>query len=101
VRKQGDICRTPFEPSGLVMVIEVWDRAEPRPAARIVHLEDHPHGYKRGETGWYHADELIIVDAEIVQRGGSEAEHKHKWIAMHDKAWNYRKCETCGETEAY
>lgn len=55
----GDIVRTPFDPSGLVEVIEI----EPpnwlgKRTVRVRYIEDHPHGYKAGTLGRYYLDEL-------------------------------------------
>lgn len=58
----GNTYRTPWEPSGLVKVLE----AEPglyfgRTSVFIEFVEDHPMGYKKGEVGRYLADEMREV----------------------------------------
>lgn len=60
----GDICRTNLsQPGGLVKIIciEPSEFNPGRLAAFIEHVEDHPYGYKKGEKGWYMADELVLV----------------------------------------
>jgi hypothetical protein len=62
----GDICRTPFEPSGRVEVLSLesaYPLARFRAAAVVRFVEDHPHGYKQGELGCYFADELKPIRA--------------------------------------
>ena len=64
---EGMIMLTPYDPPGRVRVLFV---TEPDPEwpwcglswARVVHVEDHPHGYKTGTTGWYEASALRPVD---------------------------------------
>ena len=62
----GDICRTPFEPSGRVEVLSL-ESAFPLARFRAVFVvrfvEGHPHGYKQGELGCYFADELKPVES--------------------------------------
>jgi len=62
----GDICRTPFEPSGRAEIVSL-ESAYPlvpfRAAAVVRFIEDHPHGYKQGELGCYFLDELQPVEA--------------------------------------
>src|SRR5882762_4228201 len=55
----GEVYRTPYDPAGLVEVMEL----EPgeyhgRRTAKVLYLVDHPDGYKRGEIGRYLVDEL-------------------------------------------
>lgn len=78
--KRGDICRTPFEPSGLAMVLDIWDRAYPEEdaIAIIVYLEDHPHGYLRGSQGQYLAKELRQVEAKILESESIKEEKPHE-----------------------
>ena len=60
----GDICRTPFEPSGRVEVLSLesaYSLSRFRAAAVVRFVEDHPHGYKQGEIDCYFADELKPV----------------------------------------
>ena len=57
--KVGDVARTPFEPSGLVKILGIhiggfFDKN----LAFVEYLEDHPYGYKKGETGNYFLNEL-------------------------------------------
>lgn len=60
---EGKTCHTPFEPSGLVKVIDVsWDPFFKRHCAYIEYVEDHPHGYKKGEYGLYFADQLTTYN---------------------------------------
>ena len=61
-RKQvgvGEVYRTPYDPAGLVEVMELEPgECHGRRNARVLYLHDHPHGYKRGEIGRYLMDEL-------------------------------------------
>ena len=65
----GKIYRTPFEPSGLVRVLEIesFYPGTSRRTAFIEHVGNHPHGYKDGSVGRYFADELIPTGAFILE----------------------------------
>lgn len=57
----GQICRTPFEETScLVKVIEIESNhpVVPKQTAKILYLEDSPHGYKKHTLGLYFWDEL-------------------------------------------
>jgi hypothetical protein len=66
--KVGDIARTPWEPSGLVKILElepagtIYDEC-----AFVVFIEDHPNGYRNGEPGRYQLKELRA--AETIKGG--------------------------------
>jgi len=63
-----DICRTNLsKPGGMVRILSIepfWlsspDRA--RLVADVEHIEDHPYGYRKGETGYYFVEDLILVE---------------------------------------
>lgn len=61
--QKGDICRTNLsQPGGLVKVLDVtWDSGYKRYMCFIVHVEDHPYGYPKGDKGWYALDDLIYI----------------------------------------
>lgn len=58
----GGTYRTPFEPSGTVLVLALESSDEwpyqGRTMAFVQFVGDHPHGYPAGSTGRYLADEL-------------------------------------------
>src|SRR5712671_4112304 len=55
----GEIYRTPYDPAGLVEVMELEPgECHGRRTAKVLYLLDHPDGYKRGESGRYLVDEL-------------------------------------------
>src|SRR6266853_298685 len=55
----GEVYRTPYDPAGLVEVMELEPgECHGRRTAKVLYLLDHPHGYKRGEIGRYLVDEL-------------------------------------------
>jgi hypothetical protein len=55
----GKIARTPFEPSGLVRVLDIEPGLyDGKKTALIEYVEDHPKGYKKGSIGRYFAHEL-------------------------------------------
>jgi hypothetical protein len=57
--KEGDIASTPFEPSGLVKILEIEPAGEIYGVtARVEFIEDHPHGYPKGSEGRYQLKEL-------------------------------------------
>lgn len=60
----GQRARTPFEPSGLVEVVEIegLHPVVPRQTVLVRYLEPHPHGYPGGTLGRYFADELRPLD---------------------------------------
>ncbi len=60
----GRTARTPFEPSGLVRIIEVEpiDPLTGRQTCRVEFLDDHPHGYAKGTVGRYFVEQLHIVE---------------------------------------
>lgn len=60
--KVGDIARTPWEPSGLVIIKDI----EPPGSvydwcAFVEFIEDHPKGYRKGSPGRYQLKELRPV----------------------------------------
>lgn len=64
--KVGDVVRTPFDPSGMVKILDIhiggfFDKN----LAFVEYLEDHPCGYKKGETGNYFLNELRPVQPEL------------------------------------
>src|SRR6266446_4753292 len=55
----GEVYRTPYDPAGLVEVMELEPgECHGRRTAKVLYLLDHPDGYKRGEIGRYLVDEL-------------------------------------------
>ena len=67
----GDIVRTPYEPSGLVRIVAVeWVEFFGCEMVQVEHVEDHPHGYKKGTTGWYRAADLRPVQAATDDAAG-------------------------------
>ena len=55
----GEVYRTPYDPAGLVEVMELEPgECHGRRTAKVLYLLDHPDGYKRGESGRYLVDEL-------------------------------------------
>lgn len=57
---KGEQYRTPFDPCGLVEVISVGsaDSYFGHTPVCVRYVEDHPHGYEKGEVGFYCADNL-------------------------------------------
>jgi hypothetical protein len=62
--KEGDTARTPYEPSGLVKIVEIesehWIYGV---TVRVEFLEDHPHGYPTSSIGRYQLKELRRQDS--------------------------------------
>ena len=55
----GEVYRTPYDPAGLVEVMELEPgECHGRRTAKVLYLLDHPDGYKRGESGRYLVDDL-------------------------------------------
>src|SRR5258707_2895542 len=55
----GEVYRTPYDPAGLVEVMELEPgECHGRRTAKVLYLFDHPDGYKRGEIGRYLVDDL-------------------------------------------
>jgi len=55
----GEVYRTPYDPAGLVEVMELEPgECHGRRTAKVLYLLDHPDGYKRGEIVRYLVDEL-------------------------------------------
>src|SRR6266436_129769 len=55
----GEVYRTPYDPAGLVEVMELEPgECHERRTAKVLYLFDHPDGYKRGEIGRYLVDDL-------------------------------------------
>ncbi len=53
----GKTYRTPYEPSGLFRVLEVWPANNPETAFGVF-VGNHPSGYRDGEVGRYFTAEL-------------------------------------------
>jgi RNA polymerase subunit RPABC4/transcription elongation factor Spt4 len=60
----GKAVRTPFEPSGLVKVLEIEGPYDGKRTAFIVYAEDHPKGYRQGDIGRYFAHELRPIQEQ-------------------------------------
>jgi len=57
--------RTPFEPSGIVKVLEVeFSEWSGEIYARVEHVGEHPMGYPDGSMGRYYAKELREIVEE-------------------------------------
>lgn len=55
----GKCYRTPWEPSGIVKVLEIEEARQPfAETVRIQFVGDHPNGYKHGSFGRYHLSEM-------------------------------------------
>src|SRR6266849_6434976 len=55
----GEVYRTPYDPAGLVEVMELEPgECHGRRTAKVLYLLYHPDGYKRGESGRYLVDDL-------------------------------------------
>ena len=62
--------RTPWEPSGVVRVIELEDACWPyKPTAVVVFVGDHPNGYRSGTLGRYQQHELRPLTESEAERG--------------------------------
>lgn len=67
----GDIARTPYEPSGLVKILEIESACWPYGVTACVEfLEDHPHGYAKGSIGRYQLKELRPTTAALGKTQG-------------------------------
>lgn len=63
---KGKLARTPFEPSGLVRIVEVEKGLYCGRKTIFGFFEgDHPHGYKDGSPARYFLDELTIVEQSV------------------------------------
>lgn len=62
----GKKYRTPYEPSGIVQIVEVEGTNEfySRETAIVKFIGNHPAGYKNGQIGRYFVDELKEISEE-------------------------------------
>jgi hypothetical protein len=88
--------RTPFDPWGIVRVLELGPGFEGREIAYVRFFGDHPHGYKDGSLGSYFADELRpLVIPDCPRCGRRKVSHRGSWGHEGEPEDAWFECRNC------
>lgn len=64
--ENGDIVKSIWSPMGLMKIVKI-EQHFGKAIALIVHINDHPYGYKAGTYGWQYLDYLVPPDQRVVR----------------------------------